>query len=280
VQSKSELFALKRAIDASKEKILKEWNAYRQIGQVKGILEVDLETLYYIAPEQDIFYIKMKYCAKGSLWSEMRCRLPNPLPFFEARSFFAQLCHVVHYLATRRLYHRDLKLENILIDGDGTLIICDVTRLCYCPDGQTVGFHGTKEYASPESSSSGTSAYSVEKSDCFSLGRILNHLAHNDKTAWSLINSLLDVDPANRPSLAKVLQHPYVARCPLPCPVPPALQSSASVALSTATTGRVPDTQTQDVSTIPAESVKMATAVKDEDGGDEVKDPDVDNLLG
>ena len=46
--------------------------------------------------------------------------------------------------------HRDVKPENVLIDYDGTPVLCDFSKALFAPEPISVHFAGTRGYASPE----------------------------------------------------------------------------------------------------------------------------------
>ena len=53
-----------------------------------------------------------------------------------ARFFFEQLLDGIDYIHSSKVVHRDLKLENMLVDKDLTLKICDFG---FCSD-ESIGF--------------------------------------------------------------------------------------------------------------------------------------------
>ena len=67
-------------------------------------------------------------------------------------NFAAQLALGIGYLHSCNIIHRDLKLENILVEADGTLKITDfgLAKIQSKGCGSTNLFCGTPEYISPE----------------------------------------------------------------------------------------------------------------------------------
>ena len=49
----------------------------------------------------------------------------GPLPENMVRMFFKQLMTAIEYIHSQGVYHRDLKLENILLNGNLELMIAD-----------------------------------------------------------------------------------------------------------------------------------------------------------
>jgi len=64
--------------------------------------------------------------------------------------FMKQLTEVLSYLNSKRVSHRDLKLENILIDGNLTLKVADFGFATYKNIGKLKSYRGTKTYMAPE----------------------------------------------------------------------------------------------------------------------------------
>jgi len=64
--------------------------------------------------------------------------------------FMNQLVDVLTYLNSKKVAHRDLKLENILIDSDLTLKVADFGFATYKNIGKLKSYRGTKTYMAPE----------------------------------------------------------------------------------------------------------------------------------
>jgi serine/threonine protein kinase len=83
-------------------------------------------------------YIVMEYAKGGSLSKKLKSR-PKPMAFSESESkiYFYQMVRAIHYLHVRRIAHRDLKLDNVLIaiDENGNEIVkvsdFGVSRVAY-----------------------------------------------------------------------------------------------------------------------------------------------------
>ena len=97
----------------------------------------------------------MDYIIGGDLFTHLK----KDEKFSESRVKFyaAQIALAVGYLHSCNIIHRDLKLENIMLDGDGYLKIIDFGLAKICskaglakgrPEPNT--FCGTPEYLSPE----------------------------------------------------------------------------------------------------------------------------------
>eukprot|EP01051_Picozoa_sp_SAG22_P000248 SAG22_NODE_5_length_41775_cov_111.520971_11_plen_232_part_00 len=92
----------------------------------------------------------------------------------KARQFFVQIIAAVAYCHTKKVYHRDLKLENVLVQKDGTVKITDfgmakdATGLSL-PKTRRVG---TIAYMAPEIADA-AGHYDGSKADVWSLGVML-----------------------------------------------------------------------------------------------------------
>ena len=69
----------------------------------------------------------------------------------EGMKFFTMILIGLHYLHSKKIMHRDLKLENILVDETGYLKIIDYGLAKTLQENQTSKtFCGTPEYLAPE----------------------------------------------------------------------------------------------------------------------------------
>ena len=78
---------------------------------------------------------------------------------------------VLSYLNTKKVAHRDLKLENILIDNDLNLKVADFGFATYKHFSKLKSYRGTKTYMAPEIKEGKT--YDGRQIDIFSVGVIL-----------------------------------------------------------------------------------------------------------
>ena len=163
----------------------------------------------------------------------------------EAIEIFRQLCLAVHYLHVEaRIIHRDLKLENILINQQRQVFVCDF-GLSFELDDPSIGeflaeeeMKGSLFYLPPERLRPLPATPTVEmccKSDIWSLGVILYALLtgalpftdeyfprlqqailnaeyaplpfYIDLHVQELTRMLLQVDPEDRPTIQQVVFH-------------------------------------------------------------------------
>lgn len=162
----------------------------------------------------------------------------GPIPLEKAQKIFAQLVGAVSYVHNMSCVHRDLKLENILLDKNENVKLCDFgfTREYESKMSYLQTFCGTICYSAPEMLKG--EKYAGEKVDVWSLGIILfalltgelpfdddddmvtkhkilgsepNYPALIPPDAKNLIVQLLSKRPLHRPSLADILTNPFLA---------------------------------------------------------------------
>lgn len=161
----------------------------------------------------------------------------GPLPVEKVQKTFTQLVGAVCYVHQQSCVHRDLKLENILLDKHENVKLVDFgfTREYEGKSNYLQTFCGTICYSAPEMLKG--EKYAGEKVDVWSLGVILYALLcgelpfdddddnvtrkqilseepkypdHLSADAVSLIKILLSKRPLLRPTLPDILQHPFL----------------------------------------------------------------------
>ena len=63
--------------------------------------------------------------AKETLWSKISDTVSNPISEEEIIYILREVTSGLKHIHSKGYAHRDIKTENILIMGDGTLTICD-----------------------------------------------------------------------------------------------------------------------------------------------------------
>ncbi|XP_029653610.2 NUAK family SNF1-like kinase 1 [Octopus sinensis] len=94
----------------------------------------------------------MEYAAGGELYSFIKIHPENRLPEDRARPYIRQIISAVHYLHERGVAHRDLKMENIMLDEKKKNIkIVDFgLSNTFSKDNLMKTHCGSPEYAAPE----------------------------------------------------------------------------------------------------------------------------------
>ncbi|CAI0397523.1 unnamed protein product [Linum tenue] len=207
----------------------------REISTMKQIRHPNVIRMHEVMVSKERIYIVMEFVAGGELFDKVaRGRLKEAA----ARRYFQQLINAVDYCHTRGVYHRDLKLENLLLDGSRVLKVADF-GLSALPqqlrgDGLLHTMCGTPTYIAPEVIS--RKGYDGAKADVWSCGVILfvlmagympfhdsNILAMYRKickadyscppcfstSGKELIKRILDPDPATRISIAEIIENEW-----------------------------------------------------------------------
>ncbi|KAL2322277.1 hypothetical protein Fmac_026656 [Flemingia macrophylla] len=234
-----------------KEKVLKYMMAeqiQREIATMKLIKHPNVVQLYEINLDSDTadessyqsvmgsktkIYIILEFVTGGELFEKI---LNNGrMHEKEGRRYFQQLINAVDYCHSRGVYHRDLKLENLLLDASGNLKISDFGLSALSQqvrdDGLLHTTCGTPNYVAPEVLNDG--GYDGAAADLWSCGVILfallaGYLPFDDSnvlnlykkisaaeftcppwlsfSARKLITRILDPNPMTRITVPEILQ--------------------------------------------------------------------------
>ncbi|KAK3126072.1 hypothetical protein QOZ80_7BG0613500 [Eleusine coracana subsp. coracana] len=124
----------------------------REICTMKLIQHPNVVRLYEVMGSKTRIYIVLEYVMGGELHDIIASS--GKLKEDEARRYFQQLINAVDYCHSRGVYHRDLKLENLLLDIAGTLKISDFGLSAISEqlkaDGLLHTTCGTANYVAPE----------------------------------------------------------------------------------------------------------------------------------
>ncbi|XP_067272683.1 NUAK family SNF1-like kinase 2 [Pseudorasbora parva] len=161
-----------------KEKIKDEQDLIhirREIEVMSSLSHPHIITIYEVFENKDKIVIVMELGSKGDLYDYISER--QSISESEARHFFRQIVSAVQYCHRNGIVHRDLKLENILLDDNGNIKIADfgLSNL-YQSDGFLQTFCGSPLYASPEIVNG--RPYRGPEVDSWSLGVLLYTLIH------------------------------------------------------------------------------------------------------
>lgn len=97
---------------------------------------------------------------------------PNGLPAFDVRSLIGQLADAVRFLHANGIVHRDIKDENVILDGQGRCQLIDFGSAAHWRPGKRWDtFSGTLHYASPEILRG--EFYGGKEQDVYALGTVL-----------------------------------------------------------------------------------------------------------
>ncbi|TPX51115.1 hypothetical protein SeMB42_g01042 [Synchytrium endobioticum] len=192
--------------------------------------------LYDLVLLDEFYYMFFEYVNGGQLLDYIISH--GKLKENNARRFVRQIVSAVDYCHQNSIVHRDLKIENVLIDRHGNIKLIDfgLSNL-YSPDSQLQTFCGSLYFAAPELLNA--KAYTGPEVDIWSLGIILyvlvcgrvpfddtsmpvlhskikaghvefpSHLSHECK---HLILRMLVTHPAQRASMLEVKTHPWMVK--------------------------------------------------------------------
>ena len=181
-----------------------------------------LPSLLFTAQTAGHFLFCLAYCPKGSL-SDLLVSLPPHRRLGEPDAAFllAELVCAIATLHRLCIVHKDIKCDNILVDGDGHIVLADFgLSVVLEPDEISVSRHrgGTAGFIAPEIF---TGAFN-ECSDWFSVGRTAQSMLCDfgatrrfDETSGAfqdLVLALTSPDPRTRlgaVAVSDVRHHPF-----------------------------------------------------------------------
>ncbi|KAL9037127.1 MAG: hypothetical protein Q9180_003897 [Flavoplaca navasiana] len=211
-------------------------NLAREIHHHRQFLHPHIARLYEVIVTENLVWLVLEYCPGDELYNYLLHH--GPIPPEKAQKIFTQLVGAVAYVHNLSCVHRDLKLENILLDKHENVKLCDFgfTREYDGKMSCLQTFCGTVCYSAPEMLKG--EKYAGEKVDVWSLGIILyalltgelpfddddelvtkHKILTTDPTypdsvptdAKALIRQLLSKRPLLRPTLADILTNPFLA---------------------------------------------------------------------
>ncbi|VDM14473.1 unnamed protein product [Wuchereria bancrofti] len=147
----------------------------REIRIMSALNHPNIIQIFEVFENRDKIILVMEYASGGELYDYVSTfgSLPEP----EARRIFRQITSAILYCHKHKVAHRDLKLENILLDANNNAKIADFGLSNYFSDKTLLNtFCGSPLYASPEIIN-GT-PYRGPEVDCWSLGILLYTLVY------------------------------------------------------------------------------------------------------
>ncbi|OQR93555.1 kinase [Thraustotheca clavata] len=195
---------------------------------------------------QDGFdFFVFDYCCQGALFDVMETVPDKLFTRHEAETYFSQILKGLKFIHAAGFAHRDISLENILVDKDNVAKICDF-GLAVDINSRPNERVGKPYYIAPEVFDNLT-PYDPAKADIWSLGVVLfllltgvplfnvpskldesyaylkRHGLRRLISVWDLddfvpeeardlLEKMLSINPRKRYTLQDVLQHPYVQK--------------------------------------------------------------------
>jgi len=156
----------------------------------------------------NLVFIVMEYVSGGLLFD--LCQTMGAMGEDAGRFFMSQLVASLDYMHNLRCVHRDLKLENILVDEQLNLKIADFGFACYKSIDSLKSYRGTMTYMAPEIKEGKT--YDGTQVDLFSIGVIIFIIVQGifpfkelaKKSTFTTCCSLAKLTPTSRRSMEPV----------------------------------------------------------------------------
>mmetsp|Transcript_67699 Transcript_67699/g.151611 ORF Transcript_67699/g.151611 Transcript_67699/m.151611 type:complete len:473 (-) Transcript_67699:127-1545(-) len=150
---------------------------FQEIQALRNLRHPNVIRILDVADHPDSVCFIMEFAAGGELRGYVERN--KALSEEESRHFFKQIVRAVHYVHSKKIVHRDLKLENILLDSQNRCKIVDFGLSDYVSSKErTVTDAGTEAYLAPEVYNGNSGDSDPYKIDVWSLGVILYALSH------------------------------------------------------------------------------------------------------
>eukprot|EP00759_Apiculatamorpha_spiralis_P041495 PhF_6_TR40170/c5_g1_i2/m.59526/K07198/PRKAA, AMPK; 5'-AMP-activated protein kinase, catalytic alpha subunit len=195
--------------------------------------------LYNVVEERDAIYFITEFASHGELFD----RIVTCKYFSEdvARKYFQQMISAVHACHNRDICHRDLKAENLLLNENDELKVCDfgLSKVIDIEKEHSVLLHsiaGSLDYQCPEMLLGKQEGYCGRRADLWAAAVILAFMlggnlpftaltedevqrniiagryvlpSHISPTARAFLDNCFRLDPTQRLTMQQILQHPW-----------------------------------------------------------------------
>lgn len=143
---------------------------YREVRIMKMLHHPNIVKLYEVIETKHTVFLVMEYASGGELYDYLVVH--GKMKEKDARAKFRQILSAVSYCHKKRVIHRDLKAENLLLDHNLDIKIADFGFSNYFdPESKLDTFCGSPPYAAPELFQG--RKYTGPEVDIWSLGVIL-----------------------------------------------------------------------------------------------------------
>uniref|UniRef100_A0A3P9IKN9 non-specific serine/threonine protein kinase n=1 Tax=Oryzias latipes TaxID=8090 RepID=A0A3P9IKN9_ORYLA len=211
---------------------------YREVQIMKLLNHPHIIKLYQVMETKDMLYIVTEYAKNGEMFDYLTSN--GRMSEDEARMKFWQILTAVDYCHRHHIVHRDLKTENLLLDGNMNIKLADFGFGNFYNAGEPLStWCGSPPYAAPEVFEG--KEYEGPQLDIWSLGVVLYVLVCGSlpfdgpslpalrqrvtegrfripffmsQDCENLIRKMLVVDPARRISVAQIKQHRWMLADP------------------------------------------------------------------
>ena len=218
----------------------------REIKLMEKMRNQHIIRLYEVIDTSKYVILVMEYIGGGSLHGYLKSKGNRRLDEKEAKRIFKQIVEGIRYCHNRCITHRDIKLENLLLDDQRNIKIIDFGFSTCIPNEKRIKiFCGTPSYMAPEIVNK--TEYCGPPADIWALGVLLftilsgcfPYRGATDKELYSkitradyklpaevyqslsgaaidLLSSLFNTNADKRPTAKQILNHPWLHNVPLP----------------------------------------------------------------
>ncbi|XP_056139423.1 serine/threonine-protein kinase SIK2 isoform X2 [Lampris incognitus] len=207
---------------------------YREVQIMKMLDHPHIIKLYQVMETKNMLYLVTEYAKNGEIFDYLAKH--GRLSELEARRKFWQILSAVEYCHNRNVVHRDLKAENLLLDGQMNIKIADFGFGNFFQPGKPLAtWCGSPPYAAPEVFEG--QQYEGPQLDIWSMGVVLYVLVCGalpfdgptlpvlrqrvlegrfripyfmTEDCEHLIRRMLVLDPSKRLSVAQIKEHKWM----------------------------------------------------------------------
>lgn len=210
-------------------------NVKREISILKKLEHRNIIKLFNAIDDKRQIFLIMEYIGHMSLHAYLKSRPGRKIDEKETKKLFFQIVEAVNYCHSKNIVHRDIKLENILLDENMTIKVIDFGFSITIPSSKKLNiFCGTPSYMAPEIVNK--MLYNGHATDVWALGILLYVLLHGNfpfkgvddkdlfrkigkgkfdmneslsKECKGLLTGMLKVGPTERVSTSQILQNSW-----------------------------------------------------------------------
>ncbi|EDW01876.1 GH20210 [Drosophila grimshawi] len=159
-----------KIIDKTQLNAMSLHKLFREVRIMKSLNHPNIVKLFQVIETEKTLYLIMEYASGGEVFDYLV--LHGRMKEKEARVKFRQIVSAVQYCHQKRIIHRDLKAENLLLDSELNIKIADFGFSNeFTPGSKLDTFCGSPPYAAPELFQG--KRYDGPEVDVWSLGVIL-----------------------------------------------------------------------------------------------------------